>query len=176
MPHNRLRFRRGSRRHWERAQGLVEFAVILPLFAFFLGMVIDGGLVMGRYNNITNAAKEGARLGAVGASQSDIITRVEQQAHGGLDSAVTDCAAYASSQTAICVQWIDGASVNGGPSPGPGEVGSSVRVKAKYHYTPLTPVLRQVGGWEVEVCAVQRLEQPVDSPPSTSSGTSCSSG
>jgi len=121
--------------------------------------VIDGGLLMGRYNNINNATKEGARLGAVGAPARDIVTRVQQQAHGELDGASTNCGDYASgSEDVICVQWITGA--NGESA---GNVGSSVRVLAKYHYKFLTPIVNWFsgGGWTVTACAVQRLERSV---------------
>ncbi len=74
----------------QRAQGLVEFAVIFPIFALLLFAIVDGGLLMGRYNNINNAAKEGARAGAVQYGDGDdaldaVIDRVTEQAHGELD-------------------------------------------------------------------------------------------
>jgi Flp pilus assembly protein TadG len=150
----------------QRGQGLIEFAVIFPIFAIILFAVIDGGLLMGRYNNINNAAKEGARLAAVGAAPSDIVTRVQQQAHGELDpngshALSTNCGDYASppsNTNVICVQWITGA--NGEL---PGNVGSSVRVLVKYHYPFLTPIVNWIisGGWTIEACGVQRLERPV---------------
>ena len=36
----------------QRGQGLVEFAVIFPLFMIFVSLMVDGGLLMGRYNNM----------------------------------------------------------------------------------------------------------------------------
>ncbi len=54
--------------------------------------MIDGGLVMGRYNNLTNGAKEGARLGAVSTNaataKANIVKRVQDQSHGALTGAV----------------------------------------------------------------------------------------
>ena len=44
---------------------MVEFAIIAPLlFALIFG-IIDFGRVFFLYNNLTNAAREGARLGSV---------------------------------------------------------------------------------------------------------------
>ncbi len=157
----------------QRAQGLVEFAVIFPIFAFLLFAVIDGGLLMGRYNNINNGAKEGARLGAVGAGQTDIVDRVMAQTHGLLTSSntTTDCGLYGTTDNAICVQWITG--VEGEP---PGTVGASIRVKVKYTYQFLTPLLNWIGagGWTVEACAIQREEQAIANPPNISSAQKCS--
>ncbi|MHB8377799.1 MAG: TadE/TadG family type IV pilus assembly protein [Dehalococcoidia bacterium] len=161
----------------ERGQGLVEFAVILPLFFIFLFVIIDAGLLLARYNNETNAAKEGARLGAVGASSAEIRARVVAQAHGFLDGA-TDCAAPPVT-TDICVEWIPGP----GGSPAPGQVGSSVRVTVHYRYKLSTPLLNGnilgmsifgLGdGLDTSECAVQRLERPVANPGRTSSATKC---
>jgi cell division septation protein DedD len=151
----------------EHGQGLVEFAVIFPIFAFLLFAVIDGGLLMGRYNNVNNATKEGARLGATGVSADLIVDRVKKQVHGDLDNTAkhpltTNCGDYASpgaNTNVICVQWITGPT-----GEAPGELGSSVRVLVKYHYQFLTPIVNWIGGgWTVTACAVQRLERPVAS-------------
>lgn len=54
------RFRRDN-----RGAAMVEFAIIAPLlFALIFG-IIDFGRVFFLYNNLTNAAREGARLGSV---------------------------------------------------------------------------------------------------------------
>ena len=161
-----MKLRRSSS---QRAQGLVEFAVIFPIFAFLLFAVLDGGLVMGRYNNINNSAKEGARLGAVGATQADIVTRVREQAHGLLENA-GNCGPY-DNEAQICVEWITGPD---GESPG--EAGASIRVTVKYRYKFMTPLVNRAWAWDIEACAVQRAERPVDAPPNTSADTSCDDG
>jgi Flp pilus assembly protein TadG len=144
----------------ERAQGLVEFAVIFPIFAILIFAVIDGGLVMGRYNNINNGAKEGARLAAVGGNDLGAVhDRIEQQTHGLLDGATTGCGGYAAASDAICVEWFTGPD-----GEQPGAVGSSVRVRVKYEFEPITPFLN-LGDWTITACAVQRTERPVNNPP-----------
>ncbi|MDE3096660.1 MAG: pilus assembly protein [Chloroflexota bacterium] len=151
----------------QRGQGLVEFAVIFPIFAFFLFAVIDGGLLMGRYNNINNAAAEGARLAAVDGSSNvvaDVVARVKDQTHGLLGGAgtSTSCADWDSKPTVnvICVQW-----VSGPEGEAPGDVGSAVRVRLRYRDEVLTPVFTLFGnanpGWDITACATQRLEQSV---------------
>lgn len=151
----------------ERGQGLVEFAVIFPIFAVLLFAVIDGGLLFGRYNDLNNAAKEAARLAAVGAPQADIVSRAEQQSRLSW-AGVTNCSSTSTKD--ICVEWIPGP--NGESA---GQSGSSVRVTIRYRSNFLTPLPNWTGGtgWDVKVCAVQRLEQSIGSPTVVGQGTSC---
>ena len=51
-----------------RGQSLVEFALVLPIFLFLLFAVIDGGRYVYLNSSLSNAAREGARLGSVEAS------------------------------------------------------------------------------------------------------------
>jgi len=56
----------------ERGQGLVETALILPfLFVLIIGLV-EGSIALQRQLIVVNAAREGARFGAVGAEADDI--------------------------------------------------------------------------------------------------------
>ena len=73
----------------------------------------------------------------------------------------------------ICVQWIAGPD-----GEAPGEVGASVRVWMRYRYKFLTPLVNTLVPWDIEVCAVQREERPVDFTPDelstlTSSAIAC---
>ena len=51
-----------------RGQTLVEFALVLPVFLLMLFAVIDGGRFVFLSSALSNAAREGARLGSVEAS------------------------------------------------------------------------------------------------------------
>ena len=51
-----------------RGQTLVEFALVLPIFLLLLFGVIDGGRFVYVNSTLSNAAREGARLGSVEAS------------------------------------------------------------------------------------------------------------
>jgi Flp pilus assembly protein TadG len=55
----------------QRAQTLVEFALILPVFIFLVVVIFDFGRAVYYYNAIHNAAREGARYGVVHPSVSD---------------------------------------------------------------------------------------------------------
>jgi Flp pilus assembly pilin Flp len=101
-------------RRRERGASLVEFALIAPLlFAILLG-TITGGLALAQKNSLTNAVREGGRLGATLPEGADWDTgwaasvqqRVDALASSDLD--LED----------ICVQIIDPTA----PSPPVGEV------------------------------------------------------
>ncbi|HWG36870.1 MAG TPA: TadE/TadG family type IV pilus assembly protein [Terriglobales bacterium] len=53
------------RKHRHRGNELVEFALLLPALAMFLLAVGQGAEVMGTYQILCNAAREGARLSVV---------------------------------------------------------------------------------------------------------------
>jgi Flp pilus assembly protein TadG len=48
----------------ESGASMVEFAIILPILFLFLFGIIDFGRALFQYNNLTNAAREGARFAA----------------------------------------------------------------------------------------------------------------
>src|SRR5205085_7233039 len=50
-----------------RGQGLVEFALVLPIFVLLLFAVVDAGRYVFASSAVSNAAREGARLGSVEA-------------------------------------------------------------------------------------------------------------
>ncbi len=56
---------RGQRRF--HGQTLVEFALVLPIFLLLVFAVIDGGRYIFLSSTLSNAAREGARLGSVEA-------------------------------------------------------------------------------------------------------------
>jgi Flp pilus assembly protein TadG len=81
---NELRERLWRRWHRDdRAASMVEFAIVAPLLFMLVFGVIDFGRVYFLYNNLTNAARDGARYGAVlpptgsvGAIQASVRARI----------------------------------------------------------------------------------------------------
>jgi len=59
----------------ERGQTLVELALVLPVIILILFGTLEFGRLFHSYIVITNAAREGARLGAVGKSDEEIVSR-----------------------------------------------------------------------------------------------------
>lgn len=71
----RKRFRKN-----EQGQSLVELALILPLIVIILFGVLEFGRIFHSYMIITHAAREGARIGAVGKNDTEIIARIRESA------------------------------------------------------------------------------------------------
>jgi len=61
-----------GRRTRERGQSLLEFAFVVPVFLLILMGVIDFSLGLKSWIQITNAAREAARYGAVNCGAGDI--------------------------------------------------------------------------------------------------------
>jgi hypothetical protein len=74
----------------EKGAELVEFALTFPLLLLVVMGIIDFGLLFQRYQVLTNAAREGARVGALpGYGNADIIARVDQYLLGTSLSSTT---------------------------------------------------------------------------------------
>lgn len=71
------------RRDGSRGQALVEFCLVFPIFMLMFFGIIDGGRLVYTINSLSEAAREGARLGSVqswttdcpASSRSECITR-----------------------------------------------------------------------------------------------------
>jgi TadE-like protein len=63
----------------ERGAALVELAMVLPLLLVVIAGIVDFGFAFQRYEVITNAAREGARLGSLsGYNAAFVQERVRQ--------------------------------------------------------------------------------------------------
>ena len=65
--------------HRSRGQGLVEFALVLPIFVLILVALFDLGRAVFAYNTLTNAAREGARHAIVNQDIPTIVERAKGQ-------------------------------------------------------------------------------------------------
>ncbi len=104
---------------------MVEFALLLPIFFAVLFLIIDFGVGINRWVIVTNATREGARIGAVGASEKDIRDKVALTSNGLLDP---DPASGV-----IKVRYV-------GDGDGKAERGESVVVETDYEYGLITPL------------------------------------
>ena len=75
-----LKLIRARRKNGEKGQALVEFTLLVPIFLLLLFAIVDFGMGFHAWITVTNSAREGARLGAVSAAQTDIVDRVYQTA------------------------------------------------------------------------------------------------
>ena len=113
-----LKLIRKRRRDGEKGQALAEFALLVPIFLILLFAIVDFGIGFYSYISITNAAREGARLGAVQASQQAIEDRV----YG-----TTDLPDEATNMTVTVTN-------------AQGQPGGSVVVQVDYGYDLITPL------------------------------------
>ena len=84
---------RGVRRFWsnEQASELIEFAIALPILIFVIAGIVDFAILFQRYEVITNAAREGARVGLLpDYGEDDIQARVTSYL---AESGITDAPA-----------------------------------------------------------------------------------
>ena len=74
-------------RRGERGAALVEFALALPLLLVILAGIVDFGFAFQRYEVITNAAREGARLASLPGynDQTIVDNRVRAYVMKGLN-------------------------------------------------------------------------------------------
>jgi Flp pilus assembly protein TadG len=91
---NRLRSERSAalgashpgRRNGERGAELVELALVLPLLLVVIAGIIDFGLLFQRYEVVTNAAREGARVAILsGYKDADVQFRVNEYVNAGIE-------------------------------------------------------------------------------------------
>src|SRR5262245_59630018 len=71
-----LKFR-PKRKSSERGAELIEFALVLPLLLLLVLGIVDFGFLFQRFEVVTNAAREGARLAVLpGYVSGDVVSRV----------------------------------------------------------------------------------------------------
>ena len=91
----------------EKGAELIEFALVFPLLLLVMFGIMDFGLLFQRYETVTNAAREGARIAVLpGYAQADVQARVTQYlAASGLTAtpAITYSAPQAMNVGGTCV-------------------------------------------------------------------------
>ncbi|HEY7146387.1 MAG TPA: TadE/TadG family type IV pilus assembly protein [Streptosporangiaceae bacterium] len=89
------RQRSGGRSARDRGAAAVEFALVLPLLLLLVFAIIDFGRALSAQITLTQAAREGARLTALG--QPNVVSRTQAAAVGlsPVDVTVTSCPAGA---------------------------------------------------------------------------------
>lgn len=90
----------------DRGAAAVEFALVLPLLLLLVFGVIDFGRLLHAQVTLTQAAREGGRLAALGVADGDVTNRTVFAATGlsGVTVAVTACATGAGPTADAAVQ------------------------------------------------------------------------
>lgn len=101
----------------DRGAAAVEFALVLPLLLLIVFATIDFGRALNAQIVLTQAAREGVRLAALGGSQAAVVSRTQAAATGLSPVTVT---------------------INGCP-PGAGPAADAV-VSVSYPFSFVTPI------------------------------------
>ena len=144
----------------QSGQSLVEFAlVMMPLFIILLG-IIQFGFIFNAYVTITNATREGARLGTVyvyqpglSKSQNDLVrnNKIKDRVLGSMNLLTKTAPNFTTSSTwtqsgttftngDLIVEYSNPAAV---PESDP-RVGQQIRVRALYHQDLIIPLIAQL--------------------------------
>ncbi|NLI70482.1 MAG: pilus assembly protein [Firmicutes bacterium] len=123
----------------DRGQALVELALVLPVFLLLLWGVIEFGRFGHAYLTVAHAAREGARLGAVGCDDQGIMDEIG------------DCT--------ISLEQ-DKTTVRISPSWNERYAGESIEVEVEYSLVLMLPVLSSAvpNPYPVSYTAIMRVE------------------
>ena len=161
-----LRHRRRSGH--ERGAALVEFALSLPLLLVVIAGIVDFAFLFQRYEVVTNAAREGARLGATPAysAQFDVL-RAHVQAYVREGLGMTQAAIDANMPIPASVQVSQVVKSYTVGSPAATHTVPAIRVTATYQhqFLLLGPMLNLIGGtwgsgFTIRSTSEMRLEAP----------------
>lgn len=122
----------------DRGQALVEFALVVPVLLLLVLGIMEFGMVIHEYMVVTGAAREGARIAALGGNDTAVETAVK-------DAAVN----------------FDKADIRVTVSPSPTRIqGEPVTVTVTYPFKPVTPLIGAVfsAGYNINGAAVMRVE------------------
>jgi hypothetical protein len=122
--------------HLRRAsagQGLVEFALVIPIFLLLMIAVFDIGRGVFAYNTLTNAAREGARMAIVNQHVPTIVARAKAS------TAIVEL--NDPSVTVGYFQVADDGSPDTSDPCSPVAVGCLVVVSFEADYRPITPLI-----------------------------------
>lgn len=115
---------------------MVEMALILPLLLLLLFGIVEFGRVMGAGILVTHSAREGARYGAVGATDSEIITRIQTKSAAALYNPEEP------SKLSVNI-------IRTGPAKG-----GDIQVEVSYEVTLYIPLISEITGNPVTVAAI----------------------
>jgi Flp pilus assembly protein TadG len=132
----------------ERGQGLVEFSLTIIVFLVILMGVVDFGMAIYKFNGVSQAAREIARVTSVhpcatpgaltcspgGSSQTQAVINVQKNLVPGLTNPTFTCIDQAgATKPAACDFSKD-----------------SVQVEITAPYRPITPLLGLTGTWTMK--------------------------
>lgn len=152
---------RSRRKKFSSGQGMVEFALLLPVLILLTAGIVEFGRLLAIYNGLSNSAREAARLGAavnvVGSTPyyTDCAAMREAARRSSPLLTLSDAdivIAYdhgSGSTFANCVQ-------NTGPSPAVTN-GDRIKVTVTGHYAPIMPLLPMLRPFDMTFVAARSI-------------------
>ena len=113
-------------------QSLVEFALIFPVLILVLVAVFDVGRLVFAYNDVTNAARTGAR-----------VAIVDQTANKARNAVISQATSLGLTSADITVLYLE-ADLSGGCSPL--ALGCVVEITASFDWQAITPIIGSIVG------------------------------
>jgi Flp pilus assembly protein TadG len=152
----KIRGRVSGRPHTTNGQGLVEFALVIPLILLLFMGIFDFGRAIYAYNTVANAARQGARVAAVNQANPGPPNDTSCAEDQPVENAVTPhmsirgCAAQAGialgiQPSSVTVTYAAPAGINLSCSPTL-DVGCIATVTVTYSWRALTPVIGNIVG------------------------------
>lgn len=129
----------------EKGQSIVEFALILPILLFLIMGIVQFGLILSGYVTVSNAAREGARVGIIEKDNAAIIAKVNE----AFDSSST---LYLASTTPVDITF---------PEGGTYTHGKPVSVRVNANVAIIVPFLEEIlpeGNINIHRTAVMMVE------------------
>lgn len=131
----------------DRGQAVIELALTLPLLLLVIMGVFDFGLMFQRYEVVTNAAREGARIGVLPAyTAGDAQNRaLDYLASGGITGTPRGCGGTVTAGT-FCASAVPGTTPITGSSPLKTVQTVTVTVEYDHAHAFVGPILSLFGG------------------------------
>lgn len=136
-PERRARGRRHGRAG--RGQSLVEFVLVLPIFLILLFGIVDFGMGLRAYITLTNATREGARVGAVG----ELAGTYPADCNADPSDDATVVARVCTTLAGLDLDNVETVNVD---YPDGFQTGNSIAVSAQYRYDFISPLAALVNG------------------------------
>jgi Flp pilus assembly protein TadG len=135
------RVRRGT--HRSRGQGLVEFALVLPIMLFLFMMLFDFGRAVYAYSTVADAARQGVRYA--------IVNQTTVTIQGKAAGAAT---ALGIAPASVAVAFHPAGTTVGTCSPL--DLGCVAEVQVPYRWTAITPIIADVIG-QIDMSSTARM-------------------
>jgi Flp pilus assembly protein TadG len=139
---------RTARISTDRGQAVIELALTLPLLLLVVFGIIDFGFMFQRYEAVTNAAREGARLGVLADyTATEAQNRaLDYLVASGLNGPIRACGTGTIVKNSRCAQMTTSTVVVAGSTPAKTVNQVKVIVEYDHVYQFVGPIMNLFGG------------------------------